>query len=63
MVLREITIDNSVRYIPKGEQTRESKKNTIKNKSTPRKLNKKIHKTMKNSLIKFQHQDSNSLNE
>ena len=31
MVLRKITIDNSVRYIPKSEQTTEIKPNTIKN--------------------------------
>ena len=32
MTLRKITIDNSVRYIPKSEQTKEIKQNTIKNK-------------------------------
>ena len=32
MVLRKITIDNSVRYIPKSEQTKETKQNTTKNK-------------------------------
>ena len=32
MVLRKITIDNSVRYIPKKEQTKEIKRNKIKNK-------------------------------
>ena len=32
MVLRKITVDNSVRFIPKSEQTREIKQNTIKNK-------------------------------
>ena len=37
-----MTVDNSVRYIPKSEQTREIKQNTIRNKSTPRKQNKKI---------------------
>ena len=39
MVLRKITVDNSVRYIPKREQRRDrdSKPNTIKN----RKRNKK----------------------
>ena len=31
MTLRKITIDNSVRYIPKNEQTKEIKQNTIKN--------------------------------
>ena len=34
MVLRKITIDNSVRYIPKSEQTREIKQNTIKKKKS-----------------------------
>ena len=33
MVLRKITVDNSVRYIPKSEQTKEIKQNKIKNKS------------------------------
>ena len=32
MVLRKITIDNSVRYIPKIEQTKEIKQNTTGNK-------------------------------
>ena len=32
MVLRELTIDNSVRYISKSEQTRDNKPNTMKNK-------------------------------
>ena len=32
MTLRKITVDNSVRYIPKSEQTKEIKQNTIKNK-------------------------------
>ena len=32
MTLRKITIDNSVRYVKKSEQTRESKPNVIKNK-------------------------------
>ena len=58
MTLRKINIDNSVRYIPKSEQTRENKTKTI-----PRNQNKKFHKTIKTLLIMFQHQDSNSLNE
>ena len=43
MTLRKITIDNSVRYIPKNEQTKEknSKPKTIKAGSLPRKQNKK----------------------
>ena len=32
MVLRKITIYNSVRYIPKSKQTKEIKQNTMKNK-------------------------------
>ena len=32
MTLRKITIDNSVRYIPKNEQTKEIKQNPTKNK-------------------------------
>ena len=32
MTLRKITIDNSVRYIPRSEQTKEIKQNKIKNK-------------------------------
>ena len=42
MVLRKIKVDNCVRYIPKSEQTRESKTKTIKAGSIPRKRNKKI---------------------
>ena len=34
MVLRKITVDNSVRYIPTNEQTKEIKQNKIKNKKT-----------------------------
>ena len=37
MVLRRITVDNGVRYIPKSEQTRESKPKTIKAGSLRRK--------------------------
>ena len=32
MTLRKITIDNSVRYVKKSEETRESKPNVLKNK-------------------------------
>ena len=32
MVLRKITIDNSVRYFPKNEQTKEIRQNPTKNK-------------------------------
>ena len=43
MTLRKITIDNSVRYIPKSEQPkeREIKPKTIKAGSLPRKQNEK----------------------
>ena len=39
MVLRKTTVNNSVKYIPKSEQTRDkdSKRKTIKNNSLPRK--------------------------
>ena len=38
MTLRKIRIDNSVRYIPKSEQTREIKQNTTKNKKQSEKI-------------------------
>ena len=38
MVLRKITIDNSVRYIPRSERTKEIKQNTIKNKKQSEKI-------------------------
>ena len=38
MVLRKITIDNSVRYIPKSEQTKETKQNPTKNKNQSEKI-------------------------
>ena len=50
MILRKITFDNSVRYIPKSEQTRDIKQKMIKKKSSPRKQNKIFHKIVKNSL-------------
>ena len=58
MVLRKRSVNNSVRYIPKSEQTGGNKLKTIKAASLPRKKN---HKTIKSFLIMFQHQDSNSL--
>ena len=42
MVLRKITVDNSVRYIPKTEKTK-----TIKAGSIPRKQNKNISQNIK----------------
>ena len=67
MVLRKITIDNSVRYIPKNEQTKEIKQNKIKNKkqseqiqpisgggkSNTRKQNKKFSKNNKKFVKDF----------
>ena len=50
MTLRKITIDNSVRYIPKSEQMRENKTKTIKTDSLPRKQNKKISQNNKKFL-------------
>ena len=52
MTLRKITIDNSVRYIPKSEQTRkkEIKPKKIKAGSLPRKQNKKPSQNNKKIL-------------
>ena len=52
MTLRKITIDNSVRYIPKSEQIKEKeiKPKTIKAGSLPRKQNKNCSKNNKNFL-------------
>ena len=52
MTLRKITIDNSVRYIPIIEKTKDTdpKPKKVKGGSLPRKQNKKFHKTVKNSL-------------
>ena len=64
MTLRKITIDNSVRYIPKSEQTKE-KEIKPKKKLVHFLANKtkNHHKTMKSFLKIFQHQDLNILNE
>ena len=67
MVLRKITIDNSVRYIPKSEQTRDNKPNRTKNKKqseqiqpisgggipNPRKQNKNFSKIYKKFVKDF----------
>ena len=45
MVLRKITVDNSVRYIPKSEQTKQIEPNTIRKKNKT----KMFHKTLKTS--------------
>ena len=60
MTLRKITIDNSVRYIPKNEQTNEKIIKQKQQKLVNSLVNKtkKHHKTIKNSLKIFQHQDS-----
>ena len=54
MTLRKITIDNSVRYIPKSEQMKESdikpKTRTIKAGSLLRKQNKKCSRNNKKIL-------------
>ena len=52
MVLRRITVDNSVRYIPKSEQTRENKKQSEQNQpiSEGGKPNKNISQNSKNIL-------------
>ena len=50
MTLRKITIDNSVRYIPKSEQNTENKTKTIKAGSLPRKQNKKNSQNNKKFL-------------
>ena len=52
MVLRKITIDNSVRYVPKIEKTkeREIKPKKVKAGSLPRKQNKNCSKNIKKFL-------------
>ena len=63
MTLRKITIDKSVRFVPKSKQTKEKeiKQKTIKAGSLPRKQNKKTSQNNKKFLKKFQHQDLNIL--
>ena len=57
MTLRKITIDNSVRYIPKNEQTKSEKQSdkiqpiSAGGKSNTRKQNKKCSKTNKKILM------------
>ena len=54
MTLRKTTIDNTVRYIPKSEQTKENyikpKTRTIKAGSLPRKQNKNCSRNNKKFL-------------
>ena len=77
MVLRKITIDNSVRYIPKNEQTKEIKQNPTKNKNQSKKIqpvsgggklntrkqDKKFSKKTKNLLKILQQEDLEYLKE
>ena len=65
MVLRKKAIDNSVRYIPMSEKTKERKSipKTKKSVSVPRKQNKNFSLNNKKILGKFQHKDSNILKE
>ena len=55
MTLRKITIDNSVRYVPKSEQTKEKnyKPKTTKAGSLPRKQNKNISQNSKKFVKDF----------
>ena len=55
MTLRKITVDNSVRYVPKNEQTKEkdTKPKTIKAGSLPRKQSKKFAKNNKKFVKDF----------
>ena len=52
MVLRKITIDNSVRFVPENEnpEERDSKPKTTKAGSLPTKQNKNISRNSKNFL-------------
>ena len=50
MTLRKITVDNSVRYVPKSEQAKESKPHFIKSGSRPRNQNKKFSQSNKKFL-------------
>ena len=63
MVLRKITVDNSVRYIPKTEKTNEKRLNQKQQKLVHSLVNriKIFHKIVKSFLKIFQHQDSNIL--
>ena len=65
MALRKITVDNSVRYIPIIEKTkeREIKQETIKAASLPRKKTKTFQEIVKNLLRILQQEDLEYLNE
>ena len=55
MTLRKITIDNSVRYVSKSEQTkaRDNKPKTTKAGSLPRKQNKNVSRNSKKFVKDF----------
>ena len=63
MVLRKITFDNSVRFIPKSEPTRERdiKPNKLKHNSNPRKQNKNLPQNNKMFLKNISAQGFNYL--
>ena len=65
MLLRKITYDNSVRYIPRSEQTKEKENEPKKMESgsLPGKQNKNISQNNKISQKNFHHKDSNILKE
>ena len=65
MVLRRITIENSVRYITKSEQTRENKPNITKSKNKVNKFNlfqEEVNQKRENRTKKFQEVIKNLLN-
>ena len=53
MTLRKIIIDNSVRYIPKSEQTKEIKQNTRKQNKNISQNNKKFLNNVSESGFKL----------
>ena len=65
MLLKKITIVNSVRYIPISEETKETdiKTKKIKAGSLTRKQNRKISENNKNSLKMWQHVDLETLSD
>ena len=50
LTLEKITIDNSLKYFPKSNQTRHREPKMIKNNSTHRKQSKNISQSNKKSL-------------
>ena len=55
MTLRKITVDNSVKYIPQNEQTKQKdiKASTIKNNSIPKKQKKHFQQNNKNVVKNY----------